>query len=596
MAKLAGVHRSLPTFVVLTGLALLFLGEQAFAESGTIRTVLSGAGALAVLAAAVYRIAEAARASEDRRPVAFAFAGTTAGVLLAVGLYGVALFMGGSQPLTHALWPLALTLSLTPLLAIELAVFPMRNLPFYERAGVAQAQRRGTGLALLLASAVLGNFVATRHDVEARLASSARATASDATKRAVRELTKPIEVTLFWSGSNEVGDLVESYFEPLEDLNPQLSVERKDHALATARAQAVGVVENGWVAVSHDKVHEKIRVGAKIRAARSALRRLDREVLEALLKVSVRKRVAYFTAGHGERSLRRKDKDDPRSPLTLLRRQLEAWQFEVKPFGVSEGSTQAVPEDASLVVVAGATKAFLPAELEVLDRARRILVLLDGENGAVSPDALIAPWGLGFDPIILANARSNAPLTRTRADRTSIWTNRYSSHPSLTTMSRNSRLATVLGRSGALQKQPVEPVRGKTDIVLTAVDDTFADRNGNLERDPDEPTANFPLAAAVTETSTQGASAERRAFVLADVDLFSDELLEVVQGNFYLFRDIIAWLQIDEDPIVPSVSEKDVKIVHQAEEDAVLFYGTTFGVPLLILGLGFLATRRRRNA
>ncbi|MEL6188334.1 MAG: hypothetical protein AAFU79_27235, partial [Myxococcota bacterium] len=336
MAKLSRSHRSLPTFLVVTGLALLFLGEQAFGDSGSVRYALSGLGAVALVIAAGLRVLDAMGASEERRAVARAFAGTTLGVLLAVGLYGMAArTTGENQPLAHALWLLTLTLSLTPLIAMELAVFPMRELPFYERTGVAQAQRRGAGLGLLLASAVLANFVATRHEVEARLAATARSTASDATRRAVRELSKPIDVTLFWPDSNEVGDLVEGYFAPLKALNPRLTVERRDHALATARSREVGVVENGWVAISQDKSNEKIRVGTKPRPARSALRRLDREVLEALLKVSVRKRVAYFTAGHGERSLRRKDKDDARSPLNLLRRQLEAWQFEVKPFGVS---------------------------------------------------------------------------------------------------------------------------------------------------------------------------------------------------------------------------------------------------------------------
>jgi len=42
-------------------------------------------------------------------------------------------------------------------------------------------------------------------------------------------------------------------------------------------------------------------------------------------------------------------------------------------------------------------------------------------------------------------------------------------------------------------------------------------------------------------------------------------------------------------------SSEDIKIIHRKEEDVAVFYGTTFGVPLLVLGLGWLAQRRRRS-
>jgi hypothetical protein len=164
-------------------------------------------------------------------------------------------------------------------------------------------------------------------------------------------------------------------------------------------------------------------------------------------------------------------------------------------------------------------------------------------------------------------------------------------------MSRNERLATVFSKTGALEKLEAGPQleKAKLDVVLNAVEGTFADADEDLEKDPDEPTGAFPLAAALTRTSTQGKEAETRAFVLSDVDVLADELAKMVQGNLYLFGDAIYWLQVDRQPIVPAIDEKDVRIVHKAEEDALLFYGTSFGAPLLVLGAGALATRRRRR-
>lgn len=600
MAQLTRRHALWPALAAGAAALTLFLGERPFRENEEVRWVFAGLAIVLVLAALAQRAREWLAATAETKPIANLNLSATGGVLLALGLYGVEQQLtpgGAAQVATMVGWMLLLGLSLVPLLSIELAVHPVGRAPIYELGGLTRAHARGLGMALLTAVLALANYVVSNNDVRTDLARGSRATASEATLRAVRELTKPVEVTLFWPRTNEVGDLVSNYFEPLSALNAKLSVRRIDHALAGESARKANITENGWLELRHENAREKVRVGTKIRAARGALRRLDRKVLESIIKVTVRERVAYVTAGHGERGLRARDKDDSRPALTLLRRQLEAWQFEVKTFGVGDGATTAIPDDASLVIVAGPEKPFLPAELEVLHRARRLLILLEAERGgAEGTDALLSPFGLRLDEGLLANARSNAPLTRTKADRSFVWTNRYSAHPAVTTMSRNERLATVLGRSGSLVKTSTGgPPNQKVDIVMTAVDDTFIDSDGDLERDAQERSTNFPLAAAVTRTATSGPQDEGRVFVLADTDVFGDELIKLVQGNFYLLRDVVAWLQVDEDPIVPTVSEKDVRIVHQAEEDAILFYGTTFGAPLFVLALGALATRRRRS-
>lgn len=599
MAQLnSRLHAAWPTWAALASLVLLFLGERPFRESSELRWTLVGIAAALVLAALSKRALEWMRADSAAKPVAGRLLLLTAGVLATFAIYGLEQVADGDAAKVAAktAWMVVVAVSVLPLLAVELAVIPVAYTPVYEHAHIRNAHGRATGLGLLAAVLALGNYIANENDSRLDLARGNRATPSEPTLRAARELTKDIQVTLFWPRANEVGDLVASYFEPIEAANPKISVRRIDHALAGEQARKAGITENGWLEVRHDTSKEKVRVGTKIRSARSSIRRLDRQVLEAILKVTVRERVAYVTTGHGERALRTRDKDDSRAMLNLLRRQLEAWQFKVKTLSVGEGSTSGLPEDASLVIVAGPEKPFLAAELEVLQTAKRLLILLESErDGADGANALLSPYGLSFDPGPLVNARAHLPLSRTKADRALMWTNRYSSHPSLTTMSRNDRLATVFGRTGFLRKSGKDDKAQKVDMVMTAVDDTFIDQDGDLERGETEPSANYALAAAVTRTSTQGPEGEGRVFVLADTDLFADELLKIVQGNFYLFRDVVAWLQVDEDPIVPTVTEKDVRIVHQAEEDAVLFYGTTFVAPLFVLGLGWLATRRRRH-
>jgi hypothetical protein len=445
----------------------------------------------------------------------------------------------------------------------------------------------------------LGNYLMDRHDKKWDLSYGQKARMSEQTSRAVRDLTEPVKITLFFPRANEVAEAIDPYFESVRGGSPQVTVTTIDHALAGDLAKESGVTENGYVVVSHGKTHEKIRLGDKMSSARSSMRKFDQNFLTALLKVTREKKTAYFTTGHEERAAS-PDSKDTRPPMKLLKQLLEANQYTVKNLGIAEGLGDKLPKDAAVVFIMGAEKEFSPAEIEAikngLDSGARLFIALEAEREGQALDALLEPIGLKFDKTILANERSNVPFTKTEADRTSIWSNRYSSHESVTTMTRNAKLATVFDKTGSLTKQDKLPDRTKVEMVLTAIDDTYADANRDLKQGTDEKKAAFGLAAAVTRTSTTGKKTdETRVFVTADVDVFADELLKF-EGNVRLLADIVYWLRAVEEPVVPAVSEADVQIVHRKEGDAALFWGTTVGVPAIVLGLGFVVTRRRRRS
>ena len=68
----------------------------------------------------------------------------------------------------------------------------------------------------------------------------------------------------------------------------------------------------------------------------------------------------------------------------------------------------------------------------------------------------------------------------------------------------------------------------------------------------------------------------------------------MANGNPQFLADIAKWLGGEESSIgALADTGEDVKIEHTKQKDAVWFYGTIFAVPLGVLGLGFIATRRR---
>lgn len=589
------IHAFWPTGLVLGSLAVLFTGERILGGDPTMRTGLAVAAAVMVAVALGKRAQEMSGASEDKKDVRRLLLLCTAGTALGLVLYALiplAFSDDAGKTARAILWvlsPIAVACSVFPMVTVELAVQSVAFIDRYEQRRVRHASERGVALGLALSALFVGNYLMDRHDAKWDLSYGQKARMSEQTSRAIRDLTEPVKITLFFPRANEVAEVLEPYFDSVRAGSPQVTVTRVDFALAGETAKEAGVTENGYVSVGHGKAFEKIRLGEKMSSAKSSMRKFDQNFLTALLKVTREKKIAYFTTGHEERSAA-PDSKDTRPPVKLLKQLLEANQYTVKNLGIAEGLADKLPRDGAVIFVMGPEKEFSAAELETLkkglDQGARLFIGLEAEREGQTLDSLLQPLGLKFDRTILANDRTNVPFTKTEADRNFIWSNRYSSHESVTTMTRNAKLATVFGKTGSLTKLDQAPERTKVEMVLTAIDDTYAgDKKSGLG-----------LAAAITRTSTTGKKTdETRVFVTADTDVFADDLLKF-EGNVRLLADIVYWLRAVEEPVVPTVSEADVQIVHRKEGDLALFWGTTVGVPALVLAFGFVITRRRRRS
>jgi ABC-type uncharacterized transport system involved in gliding motility auxiliary subunit len=279
-----------------------------------------------------------------------------------------------------------------------------------------------------------------------------------------------------------------------------------------------------------------------------------------------------------------------------------------------------VPADASVVVIAGPRKEFLPAEIDALKRylegGGRLMVFLDPEAG-VTLEPLLGSFGLKFTPTKLVNDRFNIRLTRTEADRYVMLSNRFSAHPSVTTLTQNAnRVATVVLGAGYLEEiPPAQGYRSQVQFTIHSMPFTFNDLNNNRVFDSgSEQRKVYELAAVVTmkvdakdkgkkrdkkkkDAKKKEDPSEARMIVVADSDVIADQVFRNA-GNGYLFIDGIKWLAGEEEIIGETSSEEDVRIMHTRKEDKLWFYLTVLGVPLLVLGVGLYysyAIRRRKR-
>ena len=608
----ARIHPLWPSWVVLAALVLLFVGERIFAASTTTRLVFAALAATMLIAAVAVRAGGwSTQQDPGRKPVLRTVMLSTAGVAAAIGLYALipTVFTGDDSAserfrgVLWALWPILLAMSGFVLVSVESAVAPVAYIDRYEHAQIRRSTHRGLSLALFLAVLFVGNYLVIRHDHKFELDAGHSATAGTQTRQIVRDLTKKVKVVVFYARANDVAPRVEGYFEPLKGLNENLEIVRMDHALATDLAKKAQVTDNGVVALYHEDNHEKIAVGKDYRSVRSALRRFDTNFAKALIRVTTSKKTAYFYQGHAERPIERPRSSDMRPRLVKLKRQLENWQYTVKPLSVADGAAAQLPDDADLVFIMGPEKPFLQSEINVLtsavQRGARLFIALDSGESAEPLDDLLGPLGLKLDRTPLAATESKVPITRTAADRSFIYSSQFSSHESVTWMTRNTASAVaIFYKAASLEKNDEQKLKNaKLDVVLTARPDTFRDTNNNRLPDQGEVARTHNLAAAITVTSTTGDKAkEGRVFVLAGRRRDGRPGVRPPERQRLLFarhRAVAAESRRDVHSRQPQGRRQNCA---QGAEDALIFYGTTFAVPAFILIGGAFATRRRRRS
>lgn len=609
------------SIVYVVGLVLLFVGERLIGAGGA-RTVVSGLGTLLVVGATVVRGIRALRASDARRIVE-----TWLLLLMGVGIVALVLYaaqsdvwakLGGvalekTSPKLNgvffALWPALMALCLIPTLLVELSYASMNRAPVVESGRVRDALLSGVGVACALIFATSVYYVGSERDAKVDFSYFRTARPGQATRNIIRGLDEPVSVSVFFPPANEVREQVMEYLDDLRRESPTLEVESYDYALEPKKARELGVTGNGTVVLQRGGRKEMMPLGLELAQARGQLRKLDGEFQKRLLKLVKSRQTIYLTTGHGERGSDTIGPVDQRWTIRLLREEWGSQNYDVRTAGLAEGMGNEVPQDAAAVVIMGPTRALLPEEIAALerylDRGGRIFLALDPDAPEVNLDPLLAKYGLTFHRTTLANDAVLAARTRTISDRANVLSASFSSHPAVTTLGRmGNRLPVAFFVAGSLESTS-RPEGVRVDFTVHSHPRTWNDLDGDFEFDaPQEQRKIYELAAAVSKTDPKapkgadGKPAETRMLVFADSDAFGDPIMQN-EGNAYLAVDGMKWLLGEDSYAGETNSEEDAPITHTRKQDVAWFYSTVFAAPLLVLGVGFVFTRRggrRRRA
>ena len=463
---------------------------------------------------------------------------------------------------------------------------------------VKAAGQGGLSLGLALALLFPVNHLASANNVRWDHSYFKTASPGEVTLATIANLDEPIQAWLFFPTTSDVTQEVRTYFDQIT--HPNLEIRYVDQALETALAKDLRIQKNGAIALvrgsGDDKQIQRIRLGDELAKAERKLKKLDQEVSKALLKLATDPRQAYVTVGHGEMYWKKSGDVLPARTIEGMKSELKRLNFKVSELGAAQGLASEVPEDAELVIVMGPTEAFLEEELVALDAYRQrggaLWVAMD-PGGKADLGPLLEPIGLAYDGTAMLVGTTNVWVaTRRVTDRYNIFTNKTSTHPSVTTLSRNSKTRALLTPLAAPLKV-LDDAPHKVEITVRSLAEVWLDTVPNVRFDGAiEEKKGWPLSAAVTGGEDEQAF---RVLVTGDATWASDLVLPLSMGNQEFLRDGLSWL-VDEPSQSGTVNnESDVKIRHTKGDDAWLFYGTTLVIPVALLGFGLLRVRSRRK-
>jgi ABC-type uncharacterized transport system involved in gliding motility auxiliary subunit len=437
------------------------------------------------------------------------------------------------------------------------------------------------------------NWIGTRQNKRWDLTGAQQFTLSDQTRQVVRELDRPVKATAFYNAQTGSESVYRDTLDEYAYLSSQFTAEYVDADKDPARATGLGVQTLPTIVFEYDGRVE--RTGA-----------VDEQSLTNALKKIVlgRAKKVYFLQGHGERDA---DGGDASGYLGMAK-ELANDNFEVAKLNLAQAGS--IPDDATVLIVAGPTADALPAEIDLikafLGRGGKLLLLLDPPDlEQRSPPAafieLAREWGINVGSDIIIDQSGLGRLVGGGAE-----TPVAMPVPHPITSNFNLFTAFRLARSVA----PVEGgANGRTaQKFLESSAESWAETDlkalystGTPERNLDKGDTNGPvsIAAAVSAAVTTPAPApatpetpadadaptpETRVAVIGDSDFGSNRYLNV-PGNAPVFLNTVNWLAQQENLIAirPKAAESR-PLSMTADQFSLLRLFTMIVFPLLLVG------------
>ncbi len=468
---------------------------------------------------------------------------------------------------------------------------------------------------VVLAILVGINWLAARRNKRWDLTAAKQFTLSDQTKKILQGLDQPLKMYVF-AQTDDFGRF-RSRLEEYQYHSKQLQIEYVDPEKQPAIAQKyLPLQQSGTIVVDHNGMVERVNADT------------EQAITNGLIKVIQGKQnKVYFVQGHDERT----PEDSEARGFSTIGQYLQADNFANQTLMLAQ--VRAIPEDASVVVLAGPRADLFPNEVELLKgylaKGGKLMVLLDPKEKPDSPPltnllALLKEWGIEAGDQVIINMPGDYTVKEGESldiaqlgalpntDGTYVLAGKYLQHPMTEGLGR----VTVVfrqARSVSAQTEGASNRFPQNIIETTATSWAEADvkrlfDSGQVSRDPGKGDKDGPLSlGAAVSAPVQDAAAtppanpgdetpkkETRIAVFGDSDFASNQLLGAGR-NADLFMNAVNWLAQQEDMIaIRPRDPEDRRITMTAGQLRFVFWLTVLVIPGLVLLSGIRAWWVRR--
>jgi ABC-type uncharacterized transport system involved in gliding motility auxiliary subunit len=457
-----------------------------------------------------------------------------------------------------------------------------------------------TSTLVVLGILVAINYIGARQHKRWDLTVNQQFSLSDQTRKVLAGLDAPMQVLVFAKEADfqRYQDKLKEY----EYATKRINAEYVDPDKKPTIAKSNQVQQYGTLVFNYKGRSERVTTDA------------EQDITNAIIKVVTgQQRKIYFTAGHGEKDTTSSERDGYNGIAAALGHE----NYTVDKIVLAQAG--AVPDDASVVVVAGPHTDFFPPEIDALKKylakAGKLLLQLDPPDKPDSPPltnliALAHEWGMTVGNDVVVDVSGMGRLIGTDASVPVAAT--YPSHPITQHFSyitaypmARSVVPVTGGVDGHTAQSFIETSPrswGEADIksLLTSGQVSFDASKGDKQ-------GPISIAAAVSAAASpapppeaakpedaQAPKPETRVAVIGDSDFAANGTLGI-QGNRDLYMNTLGWLSQQENLISIRPKEPDDRrVTMTAAQQTNVAILSLFVIPLCIFGTGVYTWWRRR--
>ncbi|HVB37623.1 MAG TPA: Gldg family protein [Vicinamibacterales bacterium] len=463
-------------------------------------------------------------------------------------------------------------------------------------------QARYGSLAATSVLAVLGilvavNYIAVKQDHRWDLTVNKQFSLSTQTRQVLDKLTAPLQMLVF-TQEPQFQQFHDS-LDPYAYASKQVSVQYIDADKQPLLTKKYGVESYGTIVMLYQ--------GRTARTTSDT----EQDLTNTLLKVITgRKPKIYFTSGHGEKDTADTGRTGYSGIEAAMAKENET---SAKLVLAQQGS---VPDDATVVVVAGPTTDFFPQEIDALKKylagGGKLLLLLDPPAKADNPPltnllALAHEWDMQVGDNVVVDVSGMGRLIGTDASvpvAASYPSNPITEHFNLLTAFPLARSVTPI--TGGVDSHFAQSFIQTSPRSWAETDIKSLLNGGQVKFNADQGDKQGPISIACEvsapvsgadagKAATPGApKPETRVVVVGDSDFPSNAALGI-QGNRDMFMNIVDWLSQQEDLIsIRPRPAGDRRVTLTAAEQVNITWLVLLIIPGFIIGSGVYTWWRRR--